>query len=234
MPELKVDSKSYLSAGLTSALTVRLKVLLLMQTKGVSTNPRSGGASQATPSGSPPYKEGGMRNSGTTPYRKVWMENVAYHASQHVVYDVCVLAKSLQSCPTLWDPMDCSLPGSSVHGILQAGILAWVAMPSSRETSWSRDWTCISRLLHWQAGSLPLLSPQKPMMYSAAQVFTLPSPITDILALPSFQNAPSYPPSLSSEHLVVTVTWLSLSQRRPRLTSHIKCHQHTTYCLFIA
>ena len=36
-----------------------------------------------------------------------------------------------QSCPTLCDPMDCGLPGSSVHGILQAGILEWVAMPFS-------------------------------------------------------------------------------------------------------
>ena len=48
---------------------------------------------------------------------------------------VCVCAKSLQSCPTLWDPMDCSPPGSSVHGILQARILEWVAMPSSRGSS---------------------------------------------------------------------------------------------------
>ena len=41
-------------------------------------------------------------------------------------------AKSIQSRPTLCDPMDCSLPGSSVHGILQARILEWVAMPFSR------------------------------------------------------------------------------------------------------
>ena len=33
-----------------------------------------------------------------------------------------------QSCPTLSDPLDCSLPGSSIHGILQAGVLEWVAM----------------------------------------------------------------------------------------------------------
>ena len=39
--------------------------------------------------------------------------------------------------------MDCSPPGSSVHGILQARILEWVAMPSSRGSSWPRDWTCI-------------------------------------------------------------------------------------------
>ena len=41
-------------------------------------------------------------------------------------------AKSLQSCLTLCDPKDCSLPGSSVHGILQARILEWVAVPFSR------------------------------------------------------------------------------------------------------
>ena len=40
-------------------------------------------------------------------------------------------AKSLQSCPTLCDPINYSPPGFSVHGILQAGILEWVAMPSS-------------------------------------------------------------------------------------------------------
>ena len=43
-----------------------------------------------------------------------------------------VNAKLLQSCPILCDPMDCSLPGSSVHGFLQARILGWVAMPSSQ------------------------------------------------------------------------------------------------------
>ena len=45
-------------------------------------------------------------------------------------YRMCVL--SLQSCPTLCDPMDCSPPGSSVHGIFQGRILEWVSMPSSR------------------------------------------------------------------------------------------------------
>ena len=44
----------------------------------------------------------------------------------------CVRAKSLQLCPTLCDPMDHSPPGSSVHGILQARILAWIAMFTSR------------------------------------------------------------------------------------------------------
>ena len=44
-------------------------------------------------------------------------------------------AKSLQSCPTLYDPVDYNPPGSSLHGILQARILDWVAMPFSRESS---------------------------------------------------------------------------------------------------
>ena len=49
-----------------------------------------------------------------------------------------------QSCPTLCDPMDCSLPGSSVHGFLQARILEWVAIPFSRESSQSRNQTQVS------------------------------------------------------------------------------------------
>ena len=50
-------------------------------------------------------------------------------------------AKSLQSCLTLCDPMDCSPSSSPVRGILQARILEWVPMPSSRGSSWLRDQT---------------------------------------------------------------------------------------------
>ena len=53
-------------------------------------------------------------------------------------------AQSPQTCPALCDPVDCSLPGSSVHGILQIRILEWVAMPSSRGSSQPGEWTCIS------------------------------------------------------------------------------------------
>ena len=49
-----------------------------------------------------------------------------------------------QSCPTLCDPMDCRLPGSTVHGILQAEILEQVAIPFSRGSSQPRDWTRVS------------------------------------------------------------------------------------------
>ena len=51
-----------------------------------------------------------------------------------------------QSCWTLCDPMDCSLPGSSLHGILQARILEWVAISFSRESSWPRDGTQVSSI----------------------------------------------------------------------------------------
>ena len=53
-----------------------------------------------------------------------------------------------QLCPTLCDLMDCSLPGSCVHGILQARILEWVAIFFSRGSSWPRDRTWVS----WIAG----------------------------------------------------------------------------------
>ena len=55
---------------------------------------------------------------------------------------VCVLVT--QSCPTLCDPMDCSLTGSSVPGVLQARILDWVAMPFSTGSSWPRHQTQVS------------------------------------------------------------------------------------------
>ena len=58
--------------------------------------------------------------------------------------DICMHAKSLQSCPTLCNSMDWSLPGSSAHGILQARILEWVIMPSSRGSFQPRDRTLIS------------------------------------------------------------------------------------------
>ena len=60
----------------------------------------------------------------------------------------CTHAQSLQLYPTLCDSMDCSPPGSSVHGILQARILEWIAMLSPRRSSWPRDWTHVS----WTAG----------------------------------------------------------------------------------
>ena len=54
------------------------------------------------------------------------------------------VSKVAQSCPTLCDPKDCCLPGSSVHGIFQARVLEWVAIPFSRVSSRPRDQTQVS------------------------------------------------------------------------------------------
>ena len=68
----------------------------------------------------------------------------SFYLPQYCWTVLCLVA---QSCPTLWNPLDCSPPGSSVHGILQARILEWVAVLSSRGSFWPRDWTSVSCLL---------------------------------------------------------------------------------------
>ena len=73
-----------------------------------------------------------------------------------------VHAKLLQLYLTRCNPMDFSLPGSSVHGIFQTRILEWVVMPSSRVSSLPRDRARVSYVyLHWQVDSLPLVPPGK-------------------------------------------------------------------------
>ena len=64
----------------------------------------------------------------------------------NLIIETCKNVKVLitQLCLSLCDPMDCSLSGSSVHGILQAGILDWVAISFSKVSSWARDWTWVS------------------------------------------------------------------------------------------
>ena len=64
-----------------------------------------------------------------------------YEIPKYVCVYVCSVA---QSRPTLYNPMVCSPPGTSVHGILQARILEWIAKPSSRGSSQHRDQACIS------------------------------------------------------------------------------------------
>ena len=87
-------------------------------------------------------------------------ENVycAYVLKEDVVKMSCMHAQSLQ---TLCDPVDCSPPGSSVHGILQARVLEWITMPSSKGSSQPRDRTLLS-YISWTrqntgVGSLSLL-----------------------------------------------------------------------------
>ena len=67
-----------------------------------------------------------------------------YYLCENYYKPVAVKALVVQSCPTLCDPMDCIPPGSSVHGILQARILEWVAILFSKESFQPRDRTRVS------------------------------------------------------------------------------------------
>ena len=89
-----------------------------------------------------------------------------YWMSENCKVHPCLSAQSLQSCPTLCNLMDCSSPpGSSVHGILQARIVEWVAMPFTRGSSRTRDRICVpcvsciaGRLFnHWTTCEAPCL-----------------------------------------------------------------------------
>ena len=62
------------------------------------------------------------------------------------IFLCAVLCLVIQLYPTLCDPMDCSPPGSSVHGILQARMLEWVAIPSSRSAYEPKVWTQVSHI----------------------------------------------------------------------------------------
>ena len=63
-----------------------------------------------------------------------------------LIWYVYMHPQSLQSCPTLCNTMDCSLPGSYVHWTLQVRMLEWVVMPSSRTSSQPRDQTQVSHI----------------------------------------------------------------------------------------
>ena len=129
--------------------------------------------------------KGLVRNYRTEPGSCCWQFNCR---------DLAIAVESLKLCPTLWDPMDCSPPGSSVHGIFQA-ILGWVTISFSKEYSWCRDRThisCIGReILYCWATREVLQRPQTRLFEMSSDV--LPScPSTDgVIYVPSLTR--SYP-----------------------------------------
>ena len=144
----------------------------------------------------------------------------------------CMCAKSLQSCQILCDPMDRISPVFSVHGILQARILEWVAMPSSRGVFLTqRSNPHLLRLLYWQAGSLPLVPPGKPqgnmsVQFSHSVVFRLlATPWTAAhQASLSTANSQSLPRLMSIESVMPSKPSRPLSSPSPP-TLNLSQHQ---------
>ena len=88
-----------------------------------------------------------------------------FHSMFYFLSSTCICTKSLQSCPSLCNPMDSSPPVSSVDGILQARILEWVAMPSPQGIFLTQELNpCLVCLLYWQVGSLLLAPHGKPSL----------------------------------------------------------------------
>ena len=90
-----------------------------------------------------PGKSHGQRSlAGYSPWgHKSVRHNLATKQQQIHLYDAAA-AKSLQSCPTLCDPIDSSPPGSPVPGILQARTLEWLAISFSNAWKWKWKWSC--------------------------------------------------------------------------------------------
>ena len=119
-----------------------------------------------------------------------------------------------QWCPALCDPMACNPPGYSVHGILQARILAWVAVSS--QSSWLRDWTLVSA------------SPALAGGFFTAAPLEKPNVLDDT---PNIQPKTGMPPKLQLCHLFrppprVCVKGICPGGALPGLNKHT--HTHTT------
>ena len=99
-----------------------------------------------------------------------------------MIFVCCLVSKS---CLTLFDPMDCSWLGFSVHGIPQARILEWVALSSSRGILLTQGWNPI--LLHWQVDSLPLSYLGSPnIMITITMIISFSTLGSDLNNLPSW------------------------------------------------
>ena len=86
---------------------------------------------------------GGLQSYGVTK-SQMWLHDFLFTSLQTIHWFLPIFVA--QSCPTLCDPMDCSLSGSSVHGIFQARVLEWIAISFSRGSSRPRNRTQVSRI----------------------------------------------------------------------------------------
>ena len=130
-----------------------------------------------------------------------------------------------QSCPTLCDPMDCSPPGSSVHGILQARILEWVAIPFSKGSSWPRDRTRVSCIVLFfscgghQSFVLPIICPLTDLPWEF--LFPLPKESQESLSPEKnlrMQERSASASELSYPHNPIPLSeWLSAFEREESL-----------------
>ena len=112
-----------------------------------------------------------------------------------------------QSCLTLCNPMDCSLPGSSVHGIFQGRVLEWVANFFSRGSSWPWDQAQVSRLVgrhfyHLSHQGSPNIYPEKT---TTLKDTSTPKCIILILLLTSFVSPCFYDSTLVNQTLIFLI-----------------------------
>jgi len=118
------------------------------------------------------------RRHGSTPVRgtkiphaaqrhqKIGEKQTNKHSQTLLAFTTWSWSEVAELCPTLFDPMDCSLPGSSICGMFQERVLEWAAISSSRGSSWPGDQTQVSRIVGrcftlkatWEAQFLPWLS----------------------------------------------------------------------------
>ena len=123
-----------------------------------------------------------------------------------------VCASVVQSCLTLCDPTDCSPPRSSIHGILQARLLEWVAMLSSRGSSRPRNWTrvshvsCISRQVLYHQHHLVTAKVANHLSTLLVSVLQLSS--RRLRALPWREAAALHPSPLGLYEVRTLLTWL--------------------------
>ena len=143
-----------------------------------------------------------------------------------------------QSCPTLCDPMDCSLPGSPVHGVFQARLLEWVATSFSRGSSQLRDWTQVSSFLATIYHSVLLVPLCMLSCFSLGQLFAtlwtvtlqsplsvgfprqqywsrLPSLLSGDLPDPRIELASHASPALTGRFFTTSATWEAHSSCKP-------------------